>query len=205
MSRKKKKQTKQVSNQTNMQTAIVIPDNFDYQKFADAMIEAQKRAKEIEKCEAEKEIQEKQVEWEKFLGYKNPPQSANRIVKNFYSIINGVKIFWKIMTIKKDEAKFDTATAALLHISIGAMLWIIKVVLYFIAICFAVSSVYSFSEESFIPFNFICLLWSFIPFILARIVRMAQFEVDQIKDKNYLIGILSSMAAFIALILAIIK
>ena len=38
------------------------------------------------------------------------------------------------MTIKKDEAKFDTATAALLHISIGTMLWIIKVVLYFIAI-----------------------------------------------------------------------
>lgn len=205
MSRKKKKQTKQLNNQTNTQAAIVIPDNFDYQKFADAMVEAQKRSKEIEKSEEKKEIQRIQAEWEKILGYKNPGHSTNSIVKYFHGLINGLKIFWKIMTIKKDEARFDTATAAILHISIDAMLWIIKVILYIVSIYFAVSSIYSFSDELFISFNYICLLWSFIPFILARIVRMAQFEIEQIKDRNYLIGILSSMAAFIAMILAIIK
>lgn len=38
MSRKKKKQAKQVATKTDSQTMVVIPDDFDYQKFADASI-----------------------------------------------------------------------------------------------------------------------------------------------------------------------
>ena len=204
MSRKKKKQTKQVATKTDSQTMVVIPDDFDYQKFADAMVEAQRRAKEIEKCEAEKEIQEKQAEWEKILGYKEYAVSRLKIVNKFFSCLNGLKVFWKIMVFKKEDAKFDVATITLLRFSIEAILWLIKVTLYFVAVILCIASFYSFSEKTFIPFNLSCLLMSFVPFVLARIVRMAQFEIEHIKDRNYLIGILSSIAAFIAMILAII-
>lgn len=109
-----------------------------------------------------------------------------------------------IMVFKKDDAKFDVATVTLLRFSIEAILWLIKVTLYFVAVILFIASFYSFSEKMFIPFNLSCLLMSFVPFVLARIVRMAQFEIEHIKDRNYLIGILSSIAAFIAMILAII-
>lgn len=204
MSRKKKKQAKQVATKTDSQTMVVIPDDFDYQKFADAMVEAQRRAKEIEKCEAEKEIQEKQAEWEKILGYKEYPVSRPKIVNKFFSCLNGLKVFWKIMVFKKEDAKFDVATVTLLRFSIEAILWLIKVTLYFVAVILCIASFYSFSEKTFIPFNLSCLLMSFFPFVLARIVRMAQFEIEHIKDRNYLIGILSSTTAFIAMVIAII-
>ena len=204
MSRKKKKRAKQVATKTDSQTMVVIPDDFDYQKFADAMVEAQRRAKEIEKCEAEKEIQEKQAEWKKILGHKEYPVSRCKLVNKFFSSLNGVKVFWKIITFKKKDAKFDVATVTLLRFSIYAILWLIKITLYFVTVVFGIASFYSFSEKTFIPFNLSCLLMSFVPFVLARIVRMAQFEIEYIKDRNYLIGILSSTTAFIAMVIAII-
>lgn len=204
MGRSKKRKNKQAKNPIVQKSAVVTPNSFDYQKFTAAMVEAQKQVKEIERREENIETQNKQVEWEKILGCKEYPSSKYKIVNCFHSVLNYFKAFWKIMTFKKEDAKFDVATVIMLRFSISAMLGLIKVVLYFISIGLVVASFYSFAEKDFIPFKFSGILFSFVPCILARIIRMVQFEIENIHDRNYLIGILSSMASFIAIILAII-
>ena len=205
MSRGKSKKSKNTASQNNSHISVTVPDNFDYQKFADAMFEAQKRAKEAEAAEIEKAISVRQADWHKILKQKEYPPSKYWFVNKFRSFWNGFKLFWKLITLKKSEAKYDAATFTLLCVSLSALLWLIKVALYIVAIGFVITSFYSFKENTFVPFNISIMLWAIIPFLLARIARIAQFEVQHIEDRNYLLGILSSMAAFIAMILSIIS
>lgn len=197
-----KKSKRQKSN--DQQVLVTIPANFDYQKFADAMFQAQLRAKEQEKDKKEKDSQIKQNEWHNILKYKEYPNSKYKISNWFHSARNGFVVFYKMMTLKRKEAKFDTVTVSLLHFALNEILALIKWTFYIIALSLAISSFYSFEEKVAIPFRFIFLCYGGLSFVFARIVRIAQFEVDHINEREYLIGILSAITSFVAMIIAVI-
>lgn len=182
--------------------SISIPNNLDYQKLADAIVDAQMRAKEIEKCELEKETQKKQDEWKKILGYKEYPVSKFKFVNGFYNFINHIKVLLRIIFFKKEHAKFGVATALILNLSIKVVLSVIEKVMYIIAGILTVVSFYSFGEEIF-TFNCGCFFLAIVLFVVARAIRIAKFEIDNIHDRNYLIGLSSAVSAFAAMILAI--
>ncbi len=188
----------------NKQTPVVVPENFDYQKFADAMFEAQKRAKDAEIKDADAKKQEKLKEWHKILRYKEYPESKHKIVNWFHKARNGIVVFYSLMTIKRKDAILDVATNSLLHLALDAILAIIKLGLYLVAACFAIASIYSLQQKAIVPFNIAYLCYSIISFMFARIVRLAQFEVDKISDKEYLLGLLSAITSFVAMVLAVI-
>ena len=46
--------------------------------------------------------------------------------------------------------------------------------------------------------------YAFFTFVFARLLRIAQYEIERIEDKNYVLSIFSGLVSFIALIVAII-
>ena len=50
---------------------VIIPEAFDYQKFADAMVNAQLKAKEKENELTEQKKKEADAEWKRIIGHKD--------------------------------------------------------------------------------------------------------------------------------------
>lgn len=50
----------------------------------------------------------------------------------------------------------------------------------------------------------VIIVWAFPTFLLSRIFRMASYEIDQIKDYNYLFGLFATVTSIISIVIAII-
>lgn len=50
----------------------------------------------------------------------------------------------------------------------------------------------------------VIIVWAFPIFLLSRIFRMASYEIDQIKDYNYLFGLFATVTSIISVVIAII-
>ncbi len=80
----------------------------------------------------------------------------------------------------------------------------IKWVLYAVAVTVLFVSFYLFSkDECIIPIIYI--LFSIVIIVFAQLFRIAAYEVDNIHDRQNLIGLFSAISAFLALIVAIIS
>ena len=50
----------------------------------------------------------------------------------------------------------------------------------------------------------VIIVWAFPIFLLSRIFRMASYEIDRIKDYNYLFGLFATVTSIISIVIAII-
>lgn len=50
----------------------------------------------------------------------------------------------------------------------------------------------------------VIIVWAFPTFLLSRIFRMASYEIDRIKDYNYLFGLFATVTSIISIVIAII-
>lgn len=50
----------------------------------------------------------------------------------------------------------------------------------------------------------VIVVWAFPIFLLSRIFRMASYEINQIKDYNYLFGLFATVTSIISIVIAII-
>jgi len=50
----------------------------------------------------------------------------------------------------------------------------------------------------------VIVVWAFPIFLLSRIFRMASYEIDRIKDYNYLFGLFATVTSIISIVIAII-
>lgn len=50
----------------------------------------------------------------------------------------------------------------------------------------------------------VIIIWAFPIFLLSRIFRMAGYEIDRIKDYNYLFGLFATVTSIISVVIAII-
>lgn len=48
------------------------------------------------------------------------------------------------------------------------------------------------------------IVWAFPIFLLSRIFKMASYEIDRIKDYNYLFGLFATVTSIISVVIAII-
>lgn len=172
----------------------------DYDKLADAIVKAQQKAdtKAIKNAivEAQEELKTKDLEeqnqkiekWQKTIGYdKNSPEWKNDL-----------RVFCKLLVIKKQEAVADVANNVLLKIAISFLYLLLEYLIYAFCIIFLIVSIskpYLFAFS--IPFDVISIL-------IARTLRIARFEADNINDKNYLISIISTSVSVFALVVAIV-
>jgi len=189
------------AHSANDRTAIVKA--IDYDLLADAIVRAQinasNKAKEHERQEADKAASE----WHKALGIKRIDEGWNPFKRKFYSLRNTIVGIWHLLFLRKDDTYKDTATVALLASMASWIIGSFKVVLYIVLVAMVVCA----SRFSFTP------LWLFVIcfglllvsiFLVARLLRIVQFEIEKIQDSQYLVGLLSALLAIIALALSVV-
>lgn len=174
----------------------------DYKKLAEAIVLAQEEAEVRHSKEEEKLTEERQQEWQKVLGQKTY-SNENNITRPLHKARNNIVGFFKIMLLSPKAVQGDNATFGLLQFSLVLLFWAIKLLLYLLTIGLGVAGIYSFEQKTF-AFSVLPLLYAIPSFILGRIFRIAGFEIEKMKDRNYLLSILSAVTAFIAMILALV-
>lgn len=182
----------------------------DYDKLADAIVKAQQKAdtqtiknaiieakEEIEKQEQIRNNQ-KHNKWLESIGI-NDNDSEKK--KNW-------KTFKKLMVIKKGEIMPGNANSVLLktitsvlYIFTEGVLYLLSVIIFGISLWLLSTDIYLTWKICFFP----CLiLLSFLFILIARVVRLARFEINELKDKIDLTSIFTSLTGLFALIVAII-
>lgn len=176
----------------------------DYDKLADAIVNAHDRIKEQEQNE-QCEAQEKQeARWHTVIHYKDYPETRNIFLRGIREVRNAVVVLFSAVFFRKKYAKDDIVTFGLMRMAIVSTLGLIKLMLYLAAFLLFLCVFYSFDDKTWIA-RPMYLLYSFVAFIFARMFRVAAFEADNLNDKQSIIGILSALSAFLALIVAIIS
>ena len=128
MSKQKKRKNKQQSE--IVQQNVIMPETFDYQKFADAIVEAQIKAKEKEDGLNKQKSEEANIEWKKIIGYKEYSDDKKWLIKRLHKLKNVVVVFFYMLFFKKKNAKYDVATFAILKLFLSVLFGIFKFLLY---------------------------------------------------------------------------
>lgn len=198
MSRHKKK------NNGNSNT-IINNAEIDYDKLAEAIVRANIILKEQEKADENNTIDAKEKEWHKIIGVKDYPDSEKFFKRKIHEIRNNISLLLHIVFFKEKNAKYDVATFGLLQMATICVFSLCKLILYVLTLLFLVATFFTLSNKEWIfYFNPVYLLYAFLTFFFSRIFRVASFEIKNITDRNYLIGILSATTCFFAMIIAIL-
>lgn len=187
---KKKQQSKPQNYIENINVDI------DYDKLAKAIVSAQNQVDDDKAKEHERQHKERLKEWHKIVHYKECSENSGKIKVFLYNIRNAICGFYALITFKRRNAKNDHTTFSLLQFATSSLFDVIRLLLYIIT-AFIVLAVIQNNKP-------IWLIYGLGSFTFARMFRVASFEIDNMKDRQYLIAIFSAITSFLALIIAII-
>ena len=177
--------------------------DFDYEKLALAIVKAQELSEQILEKEKADELKCNIQNWHKIIGYKEHTIDEKWFAGTLLSVRNFFSVFIHFLFFNKKHAKSDAMTYAILQMATSAIFSACKWMLYYISIIYILEFIESFVEPI-EAVNWFNILYASVLFIFARIFRIVVFEIDNMKDKNYLITIFSATTCFIAMIIAII-
>lgn len=167
----------------------------DYDKLAEAIVKAQ----EI----ADKETIKQAVIDAQYELYKRETEQQEAKKKEWQQTLgdNNLKAFFKILFMKKDEAKTLSANITIMKMLLTGIYYIFEFFLYFLIVGFIVVA---FLEKTSV---LICIAIFFLIMgvLIARIIRIARFEVEHIDDNKYLTTLFSSMLSLLAVIIAVVS
>jgi len=179
--------------------------DIDYDKLALAIIKAQEQVKIEKEKKANEEKEKRLEEWHKTVNFKEYPEDEVWYKKVIHSIRNSFFGFFSLVTFKKKNVKNDIITYNLLRLVGSGIFNIIKILLYIVTAIIIFNSFFTIDNNVFsLHFQTHLLIYAVGSFLFARIFRIAAFEMENMKDKNYLIAILSATTCFFAMIFALI-
>ena len=185
---KKKERNQADSNEVIINQKAII----DAIVSAHRIIEEQKLQREVESEKIAKQ------EWQEIMGQKEYPENEKWLWKHIHVLRNDCVAMWKLFSFNAKNARDLRATFALMTFTLNIIFRLCKWCLYILAIAFTVSVFLNgVGSLSYLAIAFLILG-------LARLCRVASFEVEEIKDGNILIALFSSGISFVALMIAII-
>lgn len=202
MANKRTKKKQQSKSQNYIENINV---DIDYDKLAKAIIKAQNQVDEDKAKEHERQKEERLKEWHKIVHYKECPENSGRTKRFLYSIRNAILGFWSLCTIKKENINEDKMTFALLQLAGSSIFSVISFLLYIITfaiIVFLLSD--SMNDNILANAQPVFAVYAILTLLFASIFRIAAFEIEKIKNKDYLISIISVTTSIVAMIVAII-
>lgn len=196
----KKKAKQNAASKPSLSVNINLPENMNAEEtqhiIARAIIEA-------EEIKAQKEEEQRKIaleEWNMAIGRK---ECKNKIEKFF----NYIKVFVKILFLRKEHIKGDRASLSLLKTVVSFFFRIMQWCLCILSILFIAVIPFQWLAYSVtLPWYQITslVLCSIAFFILSRLFRMAGIETDNIDDRNYLFSIFASITSLVSIIIAVI-
>lgn len=175
----------------------------DYDKLADAIVKAQKKAdtqtiknaiieaNKEQLAKKENELQKEKEEWIKSFNCKETD----------CIFIKDLKTFLRLFRIKQK----DIHTSGIINKAVIKM----ALISTYNLIAFVILIVGVFPTIAVIRENSFENLWITIPIlvlaiVIFRIIRVARFEIENISNENYLLSLFSSITSFIAMIIAVV-
>lgn len=170
--------------------------DIDYDKLAEAFVKAQKKIKDTEEKEIENQLKDDRKEWLKIIGYVEYPESEKWLLKRWHSAKNDLAIFKSIITFKAKDAKKPRLTFELIRLGTSMIYGLSSLILYIIALFF-LCTLFLLTG-----FDKVYSLLAIPAFLFARIIRIAELEVENLKDKELLNTIFTANMTFVGVILA---
>lgn len=146
---------------------------------------------EIQDMSAKNKQQEKQKWQEKIFGTEKP-QPTSKILYKLVKAWSDLKAFFKLLFIKQEDVLEGLGTVSLLKLILLPIFFLLRCGFYI----FAIYALYfTFANKS---------IWgiaiAFFAFIFARIFRIVSMEIDNMKDREYLISVFSCVMSFGAIV-----
>lgn len=169
----------------------------DYSKLAQAVLDAEQMRQQAEEKLAEEKRQEILKQRVEALGEKDFSYIKNWFVRNLRTALNKLAVFIRLLFVPKEIAKNISAVDSLFRAATSGLFFIIRIVLYVITAVL----LYLLVTE----LNLVYFLYGIAAFVSAQIFRIAQIEVDYMKDREYLMAIFASIIAIVSLVVTIIS
>lgn len=169
----------------------------DYSKLAQAVLDAEQMRQQAEENLAEEKRQEILKQRVEALGEKDFSYIKNWFVRNLRTALNKLAVFIHLLFVPKEIAKNISAVDSLFRAATSGLFFIIRIVLYVITAVL----LYLLVTE----LNLVYFLYGIAAFVSAQIFRIAQIEVDYMKDREYLMAIFASIIAIVSLAVTIIS
>lgn len=169
----------------------------DYDKLAKSIIAAEKQAKQENEAQAKTQREALLRKREEVLGVKDYSNEKCWIVRKVKYLWNTVWVLVRLLFIKKEDAQYFSAVDNMLR---GGIVWSIDMVrfcLFFLAIIKVVMVVYG-------EIN-ITNLYVAGGFVFgAQFLRIAKFEVNNMKDRENLMAVLATIISMASLAVSIV-
>ncbi len=173
----------------------------DYDELAQAIVKAQKEADAIAEKEnqesLEKEYQEIVQQRKKYLKEKDFSHINCRFLRNIRTFLNQLRVFKRMLFIPKKEIKLFSAIDGLISSFTIGLLFIVRIILYVFALLF-ILSVFKGNHIA------VSLLISFVTFSIAQLIRIAQYEVERLKDRDYVLALFVGILTIFSIIVSVL-
>ena len=189
-------------NKRNVPAAGLKENNidFDYDKFTEAIIKAEKKITEEKIRKQKEENDEFQKNWEKALGLKQNDQ--NEILKEIFQFWN---VFIGIITFKKKNIIGENAIYILFKLINSFLLGLYQLILYLITIILTKNYIINpIISKTFSVKNLYLAVLILFSFIFAQLIRIAKLEMENSTDKDAIMSVFNAVIAFTAMILTVI-
>ena len=165
--------------------------------LSEAIVKAYFQVEKQKKEEEQKVAAQKQKEWLVFLKQKKYPVNEKWHKKKIHLLRNEFVGFWRLMFIRKKDISDMKATFVLMSLTIIGIFWMFKTFLYILCLILAILIIL---KKVTLGYS----IWILLFWIIARIFRIAIYEIEEAKDGNLLISIFSGVLSFLAIIIAVI-
>lgn len=192
MGRKKKTPGVININELEIENKIEI----DYDKLEQAILKATTAADKIKTTEEEAKKTELISRRNKKLGEKDFSHIQNRFWRHLRIMMNKGWVIIRVLFVPKELAKEFSAVDSLFKLVTALSFWIARFALYVLTAYLAV--------QTFVQANPVLTLYGIAAFMLAQIFRIAQIEVENLKDREYVIGVFAAVVAIVSLVVSIL-
>ena len=171
----------------------------DYDKLAQALVKANLELREKENARLQAEEIEAIQKGSEVLGEKDFSYIKNKAWRSIRIFFNRARVFLKLLTLSKKEAECFVAVSELTKMLTSALLFSISLVFYILAAI----TVYI-SLEYGIPIVVGGISFALLFIAIARIIRIARFEVERMKDDGHLMNTSMTVIAVVTLLFTVI-
>lgn len=185
---------------------IIVKQEIDYDKLADAIVKAQKIIKDDENEEIKEQEKQKRENWQKAIGYKKyDDDKAKFYVKAGHRVRNFFSVLFHFIFFSEKKATTDTVTFGLLQMATSGIFKLCSGILVFLSLIFVLMSFAMMKEKELIfKFQPEYLGYAVPTFLFSKFFKISSFEVANLKDRNYVIAIFSATTCFFAMVFALI-
>lgn len=201
MGRGKNKQKKQQPQDIHIEELeIENKVEIDYDKLADAIV----KAKRIEKENEEREKEIALAKWRAEVGY-NDHKNKKGFSKKFFCACNRIKVVWNIMFISKKKHIATSPTSAFIQGLTSSFFVLIQWLLTAFAICFLIALAYHPDIQYGVGEYIMCVSFALLSFMLSRVFRLMAIEIEQMSNREQVLGVFTAVVSVIPLIDKIVE